>query len=266
MVVHATGGVGYWMQAGRNLEVASGATLIFSQAVQGAIRASQLGPMALRHFQVEPERLAGVATLDEKQFLQAAAGKEALNFQLLAAADPVSARFAEICRRGSGSGLLARLQLLELFARAFETALGRPRTGPGMDACAKGRLEALLKQMTESAMVDLSLSALVKEIRCTPRHLSRVFSETVGMSFRQKQTEVRLARALDLLGTTNSKIYEVAIESGYQSVSLFNYMFRKRFGVTPAKWRKLSRSRKASRVAAPAARPRRPGVEEMTCA
>jgi two-component system response regulator YesN len=94
--------------------------------------------------------------------------------------------------------------------------------------------------------------------------LSRIFLETVGMSFRQKQAEVRLARARELLQTTNSKIYEVAVESGYPSVSLFNFMFRKRFGVTPAKWRKQLNSRKAARPASRGARPRRNGVEETS--
>ncbi len=265
MFVHITRGVGYWMQPGKNLELAGGSTLIFSHAVQGSVRASQLGPTVVHLFQVEPERLAGVVTLGEKEFLQAAAGKDGLNFRLLASTDPVSEKFAEICQRGNGGSLRGRLQLLELFIRAFDNGLGHPRTEPAVDLDAKGRLEAFLKQMTASAMLDLSLSELVKEIRCTPRHLSRVFLDTVGMSFREKQAEVRLARAQELLQTTNSKIYEVAVESGYQSISLFNFMFRKRFGVTPAKWRKQLNSRRAARRATRRVRPRRNGVEEIAC-
>jgi AraC-like DNA-binding protein len=265
MLVHITSGVGYWMQPGKNLELARGSTLIFSHAIQGAIRASQLGQTIVYMFQVQPERLAGVVTLGEKQFLQTAAERDGLNFRFLPFTDPVSENFAEICRRGNGATLRVRLQLLELFIRAFDHGLGHPKTEPALDPGAKGRLEAVLKHMTESAMLDLSLSQLVKEIRCTPRHLSRIFLETVGMSFRQKQAEVRLARARELLQTTDSKIYEVALESGYPSVSLFNFMFRKRFGVTPAKWRKQLRSRKAARLVTRGARPRRNPVEEIPC-
>jgi AraC-like DNA-binding protein len=257
--VHVMSGVGYWMQPGRNLELASGATLIFSHAVQGAIRASQLGQTLLRCFRVEPERLAGVVTLGEKQFLQSAAERDGLSFRLLPSTDPVSEKFAEICRRRNGSNLGARLQLLELFTRAFDHALGRQETEPTVELDAKARLDAFLKQMPASEMLDLSLSELVKEIRCTPRHLSRIFLEAVGMSFREKQAEVRLARARELLETTNSKIYEVAIESGYQSLSLFNFMFRKRFGATPAKWRKRLDGRKAGRPANRGARMAIPG-------
>jgi AraC-like DNA-binding protein len=68
------------------------------------------------------------------------------------------------------------------------------------------------------------------------------------MSFRQKQAQVRLLRAQELLATTESKVVEVALESGYQSLSLFNFMFKRHFGVTPAKWRDQSRSRRALQV------------------
>ncbi|MGO8677231.1 MAG: helix-turn-helix domain-containing protein [Limisphaerales bacterium] len=265
MFVHIASGVGYWMQPGKNIELAAGSTLMFSHTVQGAIRASQLGRTALHSFQVEPERLAGVVTLGEKEFLQRAADRDGLSFRYLPPTDPVSEKFAEICRRGNASSLRMRLQLLELFIRAFDTALGRQETEPLAEMDAKARLELFLKQMTASAMLDLSLSELVKEIRCTPRHLSRIFLETVGMSFREKQAEVRLARARELLETTNSKIYEVAMESGYQSLSLFNFMFRKRFGATPAKWRKQLNSRKPARPVTQGTRPRRNAVEEIPC-
>ena len=62
------------------------------------------------------------------------------------------------------------------------------------------------------------------------------------MSFREKQAQVRLARAQELLATTESKVVEVALESGYQSLSLFNLMFKRRFGMTPARWRDHSRN------------------------
>ena len=48
------------------------------------------------------------------------------------------------------------------------------------------------------------------------------------------------------MATTQSKVVEVALESGYQSLSLFNLMFKRRFGLTPAKWRDQKVPRRAS--------------------
>jgi AraC-like DNA-binding protein len=86
-------------------------------------------------------------------------------------------------------------------------------------------------------LLELSFARLASQARCSPRHASRLFTELVGVSFREKQAELRLARACDLLATTDSKVAEVALESGYQSTSLFSAMFKQRLGISPAKWR-----------------------------
>jgi iron complex transport system substrate-binding protein len=81
-------------------------------------------------------------------------------------------------------------------------------------------------------------------MHCTPRHLSRIFQELIGTSFRQKQMELRLSRAIELLSTTDSKVVDVAFGSGYRSLSLFNQLFKRRYGVSPARWREQLTSRK----------------------
>ena len=92
-----------------------------------------------------------------------------------------------------------------------------------------------------SELLTMNFSELGKMTRCTPRHLSRIFQEVVGVSFRDKHTELRLARACELLATTEAKIVDVALESGYQSLSLFNLMFSRRHGVSPGRWRQTLR-------------------------
>jgi AraC-like DNA-binding protein len=82
---------------------------------------------------------------------------------------------------------------------------------------------------------------------CSPRHVTRLFREELGASFREKQIELRLARACQLLANSNAKVVEVALESGYQSSSVFSELFKRRYGVSPGQWR---RQRLNSRAAA----------------
>jgi transcriptional regulator GlxA family with amidase domain len=144
-----------------------------------------------------------------------------------------------------------RLQLLEIFIEAIggELKASSEETGPTAVSTTdtRGRMAELLKQMPAAALLDLTLNDLVVQVQCTPRHFSRVFNEVVGMSFRKKQSEVRLLRAQELLATTESKVLEVAMESGFQSVSLFNLMFKRRFGVTPGRWREKVRANKPAK-------------------
>lgn len=88
------------------------------------------------------------------------------------------------------------------------------------------------------------------------RQRSATFSLAVpptSRTFREKQTELRLARARELLATTDSKVAEVALGSGYQSTSLFGAMFKQRFGASPARWRERLKG-KGRKPAKPLAR------------
>ena len=58
------------------------------------------------------------------------------------------------------------------------------------------------------------------------------------MPLRARQIELRLQRARQLLGDSDAKIINVAYDSGYRHLGLFNAMFKKRFGVTPSEWRR----------------------------
>ena len=55
-------------------------------------------------------------------------------------------------------------------------------------------------------------------------------------------------RARELLATTKSKVVDVALESGYQSLSLFNFMFNRRFGMSPGRWRQTFGSGKPNSI------------------
>ena len=58
------------------------------------------------------------------------------------------------------------------------------------------------------------------------------------MPLRARQIELRLQRARQLLTDSDAKIINVAYDSGYRHLGLFNAMFKKRFGVTPSEWRR----------------------------
>jgi len=245
--LHFTRGVGYWLHPKGNHELATGSVLLFSQCAQGTIRASQVGEVILHCFRLQPERLMGLVTLSEQQFLQNAATVEHLALRVFPPEEPVASGFRTLCENSNGNPFSLRLRLLALFTQAFGQEL--PNQAPNVPALdAKSRLARLLSRTPVAELLDLSFGDLALELRCTPRHLSRIFHEVVGMSFRAKQTDVRLVRAQELLATTRCKVVEVALESGYQSLSLFNATFKKRFGVTPGKWREQVQNQKAGKA------------------
>ncbi len=242
LIVGIATGSAYWMQFPRNQELSQGSLLLIPNGVKGTIRSSQLAATTLRFFEINPDLLTGVLTIGEQRWLQQAASQDAPScFRHFPFQSPPAERFMKICGTRSGSSLLLRLQLLLLFFEALGPGL-RPKClpDPAPDASARGRLVELLEQVSALELMKMDFAELAQKMCCTPRHLSRTFHEVVGVSFRQKQAETRLNRAQELLATTRSKVLDVALESGYQSLSLFNLMFKRRFGMTPAKYRKAA--------------------------
>ena len=68
---------------------------------------------------------------------------------------------------------------------------------------------------------------------------SKKFKEYTGMSLIEYIVNLRLDYATALLTQTNKSILDIALETGYSSVSFFIKIFRKKYGVTPMRYKKL---------------------------
>ena len=229
-------GVGYWLHGQASVDLEAGTVILVSAGARGHIRASQLNSMSVHSFGVIPSRLTGLITLNEQDFLKNAASQKELAFQVFSASSPIAARMKELRASGNANGLLFRVKLLEVFVGVFDEKLDQAEP-PQESNDARDRLRAFLATAPTDVLSEMSFDELARITRCTPRHLSRIFFDHVGMSFSDKRAEIRLARACELLATSKSKVVEIAFESGYKSLSLFNQMFTRRFGVSPGKWR-----------------------------
>jgi AraC-like DNA-binding protein len=246
-------GMGYWLQARSSIDLKTGTVLLVFGDGQGRIRASQLNSMSAYSFSVTPARLTGLITLSEQDFLKQAAAQSELAFQIFPAASPVALKMRELYTSNNPNGLLFRLTLLQLFVEIFGKKLEQAAP-PQKDGDARERLRAFLTTVSPDTLSEMTFEELARMTRCTPRHLSRIFCELTGMSFCDKRAEIRLGRARELLATSQSKVVEVAFESGYKSLSLFNQMFTRRFGISPGKWRQknsISRISESRRTGVP---------------
>ncbi|HEX3800385.1 MAG TPA: helix-turn-helix transcriptional regulator [Verrucomicrobiae bacterium] len=243
-------GISYWQQTQCVRELEPDSVLVLTGTTHGALRASQLNDVEIDYFCLDPEKLAGLLTLGEQQALmKAAAAGRPLSVRVLPPADTIAQRFKNLCANHATGGLSLRLQLLQLVLDLFQGEMettNEPST-PEIELDGRGRLKQFLNQTAAAEFLDLSLADLAPRMNCSPRHLSRLFRQEMGASFRDKQTEMRLAKACQLLATSNAKVIDVALTSGYQSNSLFSLMFKKHFGVSPGKWRQKNTRRPAPR-------------------
>lgn len=98
------------------------------------------------------------------------------------------------------------------------------------------------KQYIEEHYMDpeISVEKLCAFLHVSPAYFSTVFKRETEMSFVSYLTEVRLQHALNLLNTTNDKTYVIAGKVGYTEPNYFSYVFKKRFGVSPSKYRQAA--------------------------
>jgi AraC-like DNA-binding protein len=209
--------------------------------------------MGIAYFQVDPEKLAGLLSLDEQRSLKRMAAREKHSVRCLSQHEPVAQHFRRLGLKPAASTSSMRLQLLQLFMEVVKSELDQAAAAALPELDGRGRLRRFLRETAGAEFLKLSLSDLAPKMNCSPRHLSRLFIEEVGVPFRRKQTDLRLAQACELLATTDLKVVEVAANSGYESVSLFSLLFKKYFGLSPGRWRE--RHRKTS--------PRRPKLERL---
>jgi AraC-like DNA-binding protein len=83
----------------------------------------------------------------------------------------------------------------------------------------------------------LSIARVAKSACLSKGYFSKLFKQTVGLSFREYLSKVRVIHARKLLGTTNRRIGDIAFESGFESVPYFNRMFKRFTGITPRQMR-----------------------------
>jgi AraC-like DNA-binding protein len=87
---------------------------------------------------------------------------------------------------------------------------------------------------------DLTIDSLADRIKTSRHHLSQVMNEKLNKSYLDYICDLRLQEACRRLGDRSNlrfTIAAIALDSGFSSVSNFNDVFKKRYGVTPSGFR-----------------------------
>lgn len=87
----------------------------------------------------------------------------------------------------------------------------------------------------------LTLEDVAKFMNVSPVYASRIIQATLGYGFKEYLMDLRLAYAASMLIYTEESISNIAYFAGYNTASYFARGFRKKYGVSPAEYRRQKR-------------------------
>ena len=86
---------------------------------------------------------------------------------------------------------------------------------------------------------DLSQAAMAEMAGISRDYFSRIFRNVTGMNYNKWLNMIRLEKATELLANQEMTITEIAMLSGFQSISSFNRVFHAEKGMSPGEYRTM---------------------------
>lgn len=96
----------------------------------------------------------------------------------------------------------------------------------------------ILEYCSEHFTEDLSIKRVCDELYLSESCVSKIFSEKLNFGFREYINLLRIDKAKKLLKTTNAKIVDIMLDSGFKNQSSFNRVFKDAVGESPFEYRK----------------------------
>ena len=85
----------------------------------------------------------------------------------------------------------------------------------------------------------LTAETIGRHVGLHPNYAMGVFQRAFGTTLLKYVNQHRLSHAQRLLVTTDDLVLDIALKSGFGSLSRFNEAFRQSFGCTPREYRRL---------------------------
>ncbi len=145
---------------------------------------------------------------------------------------------AECENRQSGWELSSKSRLISLlirYARMYETQKGQQKSASSDYYM---YIYKILQFVNDNYKSDIGMQELSQVTGLSVDYMARRFKAVMHMSPAEYIRRFRIAKAMELLGSTDMSIAKVAEETGFSDISLFSRVFKNAVGLPPASYRK----------------------------
>jgi len=107
------------------------------------------------------------------------------------------------------------------------------------------RLIPALKFMRQEFHRGPTLGEIAKQVHLSPFHFHRRFAELLGLTPKHYLLECQITEAKSQLVAARKELAQIAADCGFAHQSHFTSRFKQATGLTPTRWRRLARDRRA---------------------
>lgn len=129
------------------------------------------------------------------------------------------------------------LRLLRLYTQLSHRLVLSDSVRPGSPY--EKKLKTVLAYIKAHYSEPLTVSQLADLCGFSEIHFMNIFKKSIGTSCTSYIIEYRLAMAAVDLRETDDSILQIALDNGFCNISYFNRIFKKRYQMTPSKYRHL---------------------------
>lgn len=141
----------------------------------------------------------------------------------------------EICKNFSpGFQLAVKAQLFSFF---YELASFAKTSTPHRTHKSLGRLKDILKYVETNYQDKISIADAAGICGFSQSHFMKFFKKSMSVSFTDYLNDYRLTMASRLLVSSEDSVSNIASETGFDNLSYFNRMFKKKYQCTPMQFR-----------------------------
>lgn len=143
----------------------------------------------------------------------------------------------EYQNRYRGYSWALRLKLIELLITLMRDTQFNISI-KGLKPWSSSRIQDAVLYLNADYMNPISVQDVLESCGLSRSHFHARFKEETGRTFVDYLSSLRCARAAELLVTTERTVLEIAEESGFNNLSHFYHVFRRKHGTSPAQYRR----------------------------
>ena len=218
-----------------------GDIFIFTPGTLHALRQAEGQCMEYENIIFELELLGGADDLcAERYLLPLQSGRMALQPRIIPgeAGYPQAAaclQEAEEANKVKNAGY--ELAIKGALLRFLSILIGQHGTSLPVDTTDTRRLKTVLQLIEAEYATPLRIEDAAEACGCSQSHFMRWFKKMTGQGFTAYLNDHRLNLAAELLRITDATVLDIAGRVGFDNLSYFNRLFKRRYGMTPREYR-----------------------------